>query len=124
MVIKMNLPWLNRRPKQRPRQRVPLPWSNLTLDQWRAREASVHYARDLMEQPPFQGMLAVLHNSMPVPDISDPARAGLEAARVRGYVQAVHVLMAMSMPAEQDKPEMEPTYEKPVEDLIDIEESE
>jgi hypothetical protein len=81
----------------------------------------VRYARDLMEQPNFQGMLAVLHNTMPVPDISDPARAGLEAARVRGYVQAIHVLMAMSTPAEQDKPEVEADYSTMQEDLIPTE---
>ncbi len=97
---------------------MPLPWSGVTLDVWRSREASVKYARDLMEQPNFQAMLAVLHNTQPVPDISDPTRAGLEAARVRGYIQAVHVLLAMAVPVEPDKPELEADYSTPVEDLI------
>ncbi len=100
---------------------MPLPWSSLTLDVWRTREASVKYARDLMEQPNFQSMLAVLHNTMPVPDLSDVNRAGLEAARVRGYVQAIHVLMAMATPIEPDKPELEADYSTPAEDLIPTE---
>jgi hypothetical protein len=77
-----------------------------------------------MEQPSFQGMLAVLHNTMPVPDISDVTRAGLEAARVRGYVQCLHVLLSMAIPAEQEKPELEATYETTAEDMIPTEESE
>ena len=113
--------WLNRKPKPQPRPRIPLPWGHLTLDQWRSRDASVNYARNLMDNANFQAMLAVLQNTMPIPDISDPARAGLEAARVRGYVQAIHVLMAMATPIEPDKPEVEADYEKTQEDMIPTE---
>ena len=81
----------------------------------------MNYARNLMENANFQAMLAVLNNTCPIPDISDPTRAGLEAARVRGYVQAIHVLMAMATPAEQDKPEVEADYSTTAEEMIPTE---
>ncbi len=91
------------------------------MDEWRANEARVAYARDLMQQANFQAMLSVLASTCPVPDISDVPRAGLEAARVRGYQQAIHVLIAMATPIEPDKPEVEADYSTPVEDLISTE---
>ena len=63
-------------------------------------------------------MLAVLQNTMPIPDISDATRAGLEGARVRGYMQAIHTLLMMQSPtvAVADMPE--PSYDSTIEDTM------
>lgn len=112
----MKLPWSRQKPA--PEIRLPLPWSNLTLDAWRASNVRVQFATKLMASRMGQDMLAVLQNTMPVPDISDATRAGLEGARVRGYMQAVAVLLQMQVPLPVQMPMPEPTYESTVDETI------
>lgn len=78
----------------------------------------VKFATKLLASRLGQDMLAVLQNTMPVPDISDATRAGLEGARVRGYMQAVHTILQMQVPLPSQMPLPEPTYDTPVEDTF------
>lgn len=95
-----------------------MPWSNLTLDAWRASDVRVKFAAKLLASRLGQDMIAVLQNTMPVPDISDATRAGLEGARVRGYMQAIHTILMMQTPAAIVSELPEPTYDTTAEDML------
>lgn len=97
-------------------------WSGTTLDAWRSSDTRVSYAQSLFRHPLFREMLSVLNNTLPVPDVSDASRAALEGARVRGYQQAVAVLLQMAKPLETPGPAIEANYDTPVENLEPTEE--
>jgi len=99
-------------------ERPILPWSSLTLEQWRLSEIRVNFAAKLLASNLGRDMLAVLQNTMPPPDISDASRAAIEAGRVRGYMQAIATLMQMQVPTIGVKDLPEPTYETSTEDMI------
>lgn len=113
--------WRSSPPTQEP-PKLALPWSNLTLDAWRANDVRVKFAAKLFSSGLGKDMLAVLQNTMPVPDISDATRAGLEGARVRGYMQAVATLLQMQAPLPVVQPMPEATYDTTVDQLLADEE--
>src|SRR5262245_19223355 len=100
--------WLRPRPPSS--TFTALPFSRLTLPQWRESEVRVTFARTLFAQGLGQDMLAVLQNTMPVPYLSRPEMAAIEAGRVRGYQQALAVLLAMTEPADTLFPEVPADY--------------
>ena len=83
----------------------------------------VKFATKLLASKLGQDMIAVLQNTMPVPDISDATRAGLEGARVRGYMQAIATLLQMQVPMPNVQAMPEPTYDTTVDDMILSEET-
>lgn len=100
-----------------------MPWSNLTLEAWRGSDVRVKFAAKLLASNLGKDMLAVLQNTMPVPDISDATRAGLEGARVRGYMQAIHTILMLQVPVVTMNVLGEPTYDATVEDTMDLEDT-
>ena len=119
----MKLFW--RKPPKKPVEpaKPALPWSHLTLDGWRSSDVRINFATKLFSSKLGQDMIAVLQNTMPVPDISDAARAGLEGARVRGYMQAIATLIQMQVPLPAVQALPEPDYSGTVEESILIEET-
>jgi hypothetical protein len=95
-----------------------MPWSHLTLESWRASNVRVNFASKLLASRLGQDMIAVLQNTMPVPDISDATRAGLEGARVRGYMQAIHTILMMQTPAAIVSDLPEASYDTTADDMI------
>ena len=61
-------------------------YNGMTREAWKASDAHVRYLRDLMTQPMFRDLLAVLSNSRPQAlSNPDPTAAAIALGRREGY---------------------------------------
>lgn len=100
-----------------------LPWTGITLDEWCASPDRVKFVEDILSSALGKDMMSVLVATAPVPDISDATRAGLEAARTRGYQQAIAVLLKMAEFSGTPQSDVPADYSGSVEQML-AEESE
>lgn len=87
-------------------------WKPMTLDQWRDSPNHIRYARSLLADPMFMDLIAVLHNTMPVSNLSDldATGAAVQLGRVRGYQEALVVLDSLARWPEQQPSQIEADY--------------
>lgn len=105
-------------PQPVPRQ--PLPWSSLSLEAWRSVAPRTEYSKRLLREPMFASLLSVLQNSMPMPVKSS---SKFDAGVVQGYMLCLNNIVLSAEPGIKPQIEVEPTYDRPVEDLIETEQS-
>lgn len=80
-----------------------MPWSAISLDDWRSSGVRVDYAASLLKDPTFREMLAVLRNTLMV---RDPGRmqnttAERELGRALGVQDTLTLLLSLGIPMQQ-----------------------